>query len=40
MITVWVTAAASIPVIVKLTPNITDIKAPARAAIEGHAKRT
>ncbi|ADI14053.1 NAD-dependent dihydropyrimidine dehydrogenase subunit PreA [Truepera radiovictrix] len=37
MITEWVTSVASVPVIVKLTPNITDIKAPARAAIEGRA---
>lgn len=37
MITEWVTSVASIPVIVKLTPNITDIKPPARAAIDGKA---
>lgn len=37
MITNWVTSAASIPVIVKLTPNITDIKKPAQAAIDGKA---
>lgn len=37
MITQWVSAAASIPVIVKLTPNITDIKVPARAALAGGA---
>ena len=37
MITEWVTSVASIPVIVKLTPNITDIKMPARAAIDGRA---
>ncbi|MCA9836332.1 MAG: NAD-dependent dihydropyrimidine dehydrogenase subunit PreA [Trueperaceae bacterium] len=37
MITEWVTSSASIPVIVKLTPNITDIKPPARAAIAGKA---
>ena len=37
MITGWVTSAASIPVIVKLTPNITDIKQPAQAAIDGNA---
>ncbi len=37
MITGWVTAAASIPVIVKLTPNITNIKVPAMAAIAGGA---
>lgn len=37
MITDWVTSVATIPVIVKLTPNITDIKPPARAAIAGNA---
>ncbi len=37
MITEWVTSVAQIPVIVKLTPNITDIKQPARAAIDGKA---
>lgn len=37
MITSWVAEAASIPVIVKLTPNITDIRVPARAAISGGA---
>ncbi|HZW98691.1 MAG TPA: NAD-dependent dihydropyrimidine dehydrogenase subunit PreA [Trueperaceae bacterium] len=37
LITSWVTEAASIPVIVKLTPNVTDITKPARAAIAGHA---
>ncbi len=37
MITGWVTEAASIPVIVKLTPNITNIKMPAQAAISGGA---
>ncbi len=37
MITEWVTSVASIPVIVKLTPNITDIKAPAQAAVDGKA---
>jgi len=37
MITEWVTSVASIPVIVKLTPNITDIKPPALAAMEGKA---
>ena len=37
MITEWVTSVASIPVIVKLTPNITDIKPPARAAVAGKA---
>jgi dihydropyrimidine dehydrogenase (NAD+) subunit PreA len=37
MITSWVTEVAQIPVIVKLTPNITDIKKPAQAAIDGKA---
>ncbi|MEZ4632235.1 MAG: NAD-dependent dihydropyrimidine dehydrogenase subunit PreA [Deinococcales bacterium] len=37
MITGWVTSVASIPVIVKLTPNITDIKKPALAAVAGNA---
>ena len=37
MITEWVTEVASIPVIVKLTPNITDIIQPARAAVKGGA---
>jgi dihydropyrimidine dehydrogenase (NAD+) subunit PreA len=34
-ITSWVKEAASVPVIVKLTPNITDIREPARAARAG-----
>lgn len=34
-ITSWVKAAATTPVIVKLTPNITDIREPARAARAG-----
>src|SRR5690606_2793973 len=37
MITGWVTEAASIPVIVKLTPNVTDIVPPAHAALAGNA---
>jgi dihydropyrimidine dehydrogenase (NAD+) subunit PreA len=37
MITSWVTSVAKIPVIVKLTPNITDIKKPAQAGIDGGA---
>src|SRR5690625_5278659 len=37
MITGWVTSAASIPVIVKLTPNVTDILPPARAALTAGA---
>lgn len=36
-ITYWVKDAATIPVIVKLTPNITDIVAPARAAVAARA---
>jgi dihydropyrimidine dehydrogenase (NAD+) subunit PreA len=36
-ITSWVKNVARIPVIVKLTPNITDIVGPARAAISGGA---
>lgn len=37
MVTEWVMEVATIPVIVKLTPNITDIVHPARAAINGRA---
>lgn len=37
MVTEWVMEVATIPVIVKLTPNITDIVYPARAAINGKA---
>jgi dihydropyrimidine dehydrogenase (NAD+) subunit PreA len=33
----WVVEAASVPVIVKLTPNVTDIRAAARAAVRGGA---
>jgi dihydropyrimidine dehydrogenase (NAD+) subunit PreA len=36
-ITAWVTEAANIPVIVKLTPNITNITYPARAAVAAGA---
>lgn len=36
-ITRWVTGVARIPVVVKLTPNITDITQPARAAVAGGA---
>ena len=36
-ITEWVKEVAQVPVIVKLTPNITDITDPARAAAEGGA---
>ncbi|MBX3395668.1 MAG: NAD-dependent dihydropyrimidine dehydrogenase subunit PreA [Phycisphaerae bacterium] len=37
MITSWVKEAATIPVMVKLTPNITDVRAVARAAKQGGA---
>ena len=37
MITNWVTSMASIPVIVKLTPNVTDIVPPAHAALNANA---
>jgi dihydropyrimidine dehydrogenase (NAD+) subunit PreA len=37
MITSWATEAASIPIIVKLTPNVTDITKPAEAALSGGA---
>ncbi len=37
LITSWVKEAASIPVIVKLTPNITDVRTVARAAKNGGA---
>src|SRR5919199_1859693 len=37
MVTEWVKEAASIPVIVKLTPNVTSILPPARAAVRGGA---
>ncbi|MDP9110926.1 MAG: NAD-dependent dihydropyrimidine dehydrogenase subunit PreA [Candidatus Eremiobacteraeota bacterium] len=36
-ITEWVVEISRVPVIVKLTPNVTDIKAPARAARRGGA---
>ena len=36
-ITGWVKQAARIPVIVKLTPNITNIVEPARAAVSARA---
>ena len=32
MITEWVTEVSTIPVLVKLTPNVTNIQMPARAA--------
>ncbi|MBI3194628.1 MAG: NAD-dependent dihydropyrimidine dehydrogenase subunit PreA [Ignavibacteriae bacterium] len=37
MITEWVTEISTIPVLVKLTPNIADIRFPARAAKKGKA---
>ncbi|HVF43804.1 MAG TPA: NAD-dependent dihydropyrimidine dehydrogenase subunit PreA [Pyrinomonadaceae bacterium] len=37
MVTEWVKEAASLPVIVKLTPNVADIKPPGRAAVRGGA---
>jgi dihydropyrimidine dehydrogenase (NAD+) subunit PreA len=37
MVTAWCKAHSRLPVIVKLTPNITDIRLPARAAKEGGA---
>src|SRR5213594_5182534 len=37
MITGWVTEVSTIPVLVKLTPNISDIRFPARAARKGKA---
>ena len=37
MVTEWVKEAAKIPVLVKLTPNVTDINVPGRAAVRGGA---
>ena len=37
MATEWAKAAASVPVIVKLTPNVTNILPPAKAALNGGA---
>jgi dihydropyrimidine dehydrogenase (NAD+) subunit PreA len=37
MITEWVTEVSTIPVLVKLTPNISDIRFPGRAAKKGKA---
>jgi dihydropyrimidine dehydrogenase (NAD+) subunit PreA len=37
MVTEWVKEASEIPVIVKLTPNVTNILPPARAAMKGGA---
>ena len=39
MITEWVMEKAEIPVLVKLTPNVTDIRYPARAAQGGERRR-
>jgi dihydropyrimidine dehydrogenase (NAD+) subunit PreA len=37
MVTAWAREATTLPIIVKLTPNVTDIKPIARAAFEGGA---
>jgi dihydropyrimidine dehydrogenase (NAD+) subunit PreA len=37
MVTAWVKEVATVPVMVKLTPNVTDVAAIARAAVEGGA---
>ncbi len=37
MITGWVKDAATVPVMVKLTPNVTDVRTIGRAAVEGGA---
>ncbi len=37
MVTEWVKEVSDLPVIVKLTPNVTDIVPPARAAVQGGA---
>jgi dihydropyrimidine dehydrogenase (NAD+) subunit PreA len=37
MITEWVTEVSTIPVLVKLTPNVSDIRYPGRAAKKGRA---
>jgi dihydropyrimidine dehydrogenase (NAD+) subunit PreA len=37
MVTAWVKEVSSLPVIVKLTPNVTNILAPGRAAVAGGA---
>jgi dihydropyrimidine dehydrogenase (NAD+) subunit PreA len=36
-VTQWVKEVARVPVVVKLTPNVTDVKFPARAAAQGGA---
>lgn len=37
MVTEWVKEVSELPVIVKLTPNVTDIRPPAKAAMQGGA---
>ena len=37
MVTAWCKEASELPVIVKLTPNVTDIRVPAKAAMKGGA---
>ncbi|MCV4732045.1 NAD-dependent dihydropyrimidine dehydrogenase subunit PreA, partial [Escherichia coli] len=37
MVTEWVKEVAQVPVIVKLTPNVTNIVPPAKAALRGGA---
>jgi dihydropyrimidine dehydrogenase (NAD+) subunit PreA len=37
MVTAWCKQYSGLPVIVKLTPNVTDIRQPARAALKGGA---
>ena len=37
MVTAWVKEVAAVPVMVKLTPNVTDVRAVGRAAVEGGA---
>ena len=37
MITGWVKEVATVPVMVKLTPNVSDVTAVGRAAVEGGA---
>jgi len=37
MVTSWVKEVSDLPVIVKLTPNVTDIRLPAQAAVRGGA---
>ncbi len=37
MITEWAKEFATVPVLVKLTPNVTDVRVPGRAAVQGGA---